>query len=335
MRRALELASLGLGQVSPNPLVGCVIVHDNKIIGEGWHKKYGGPHAEVNAVNEVLDTALLPESVVYVNLEPCSHFGKTPPCADMLVDKGVRRVVISNRDPNPKVAGKGIERLRAAGIEVTEGVLVKEGRWLNRRFLTNMQKGIPYVILKWAESADGYMASSTREPIWISNERSRQRVHQWRSEEDAVLVGAGTAAKDNPKLNVRGWTGRHPTRIVLDPNLRLPKDLHLFDGTEVTLCYNCVKRDASAKLEYIQVSAANFLTGVLGDLLSRNVGSVMVEGGPYTLQKFIEAGLWHEARVFRSGQPLGEGVPAPQWTAQAIMTDRSTGDEFSLYRNEE
>lgn len=335
MRRALELASLGLGYVSPNPLVGCVVVHDGRIVGEGWHQKYGGPHAEVNAIREVNDEDLLPDATVYVNLEPCSHFGKTPPCADLLVEKRVKRVVIANRDPNPKVAGQGIERLRAAGIDVTEGVLSREGRWLNRRFFTAMEKRVPYVTLKWAETADGFMASSTRKPVWISNERSRQRVHQWRAEEDAVLVGAGTAEIDNPRLNVRDWTGRNPVRVVLDPKLRLPSSLHLFDRSQATLSYNCIKSDRKDNLEFIQVREENFLHEVLADLLLRGVGSVMVEGGPHTMQKFIEAGLWHEARVFRSEELLKEGIPAPRMTTEAVMTDHSSGDVLSVYLKED
>jgi diaminohydroxyphosphoribosylaminopyrimidine deaminase/5-amino-6-(5-phosphoribosylamino)uracil reductase len=335
MRRALELASLGLGHVSPNPLVGCVVVHDGRIVGEGWHQKYGGSHAEVNAIRQVNDDDLLPDATVYVNLEPCSHFGKTPPCADLLVEKRVKRVVIANRDPNPKVAGQGIERLRAAGIDVSEGVLAREGRWLNRRFFTAMEQHIPYVMLKWAETADGFMASSARKPVWISNERSRQRVHQWRAEEDAVLVGAGTAEIDNPRLTVRDWSGRNPVRVVLDPKLRLPSSLHLFDGTQATLFYNWIKSDRKGNLEFIKIREEDFLHEVLVDLLLRGVGCVMVEGGPSTLQKFIETGLWHEVRVFRSEKLLKEGVPAPRITSQPFMTDTTTGDTLSIYLKED
>lgn len=333
MKRALELASLGLGHVSPNPLVGCVIVQGGRIIGEGWHQRFGGPHAEVNAIQQVADLSLLPEATVYVNLEPCSHVGKTPPCADLLVEKKVRRVVIANGDPNPQVAGKGISRLHSAGIEVTEGILEQEGRWLNRRFLTNMETRLPYVILKWAEDAEGMMASSDQKPVWISNERSRQRVHQWRTEEDAVLVGARTAEMDDPQLNVRDWTGRNPVRIVLDPALRLPTQLHLFDRSVPTLFYNCQKSTSEENLERIQVPKKGFLAAVLRDLLIRNVGSVMVEGGAFTLQGFLDAGLWHEARIFRSATRLPGGIKAPRLNADEFMTDRTTGDVLSIYRN--
>lgn len=334
MRRALELAGFGLGHVSPNPLVGCVVVHEGRIIGEGWHKAFGGPHAEVNAIRQVENASLLPDSTVFVNLEPCSHFGKTPPCADLLVEKRIRRVVIANRDPNPNVAGQGVERLRAAGIAVTEGIMAEEGRWLNRRFFTNMEKRVPYVVLKWAESSDGFMALPNRERVWISNKRSRQRVHQWRTEEDAVLVGAGTAAADNPRLDVRDWTGRNPTRVVIDPKLRLPGHLHLFDGSLPTLCYNTTRNDRGRNLERIRVSSDNFLLDILADLLRREIGSVIVEGGPFTLQKFLDAGLWHEARIFRSGQSMKEGVPAPHFDAEPFQVDRATGDTLLIYLNE-
>lgn len=333
MRRAMELATLGLGHVSPNPLVGCVVVHDDRIIGEGWHRNFGGPHAEVHAINQVVDSSLLPFSTVYVNLEPCAHFGKTPPCADMLVAKRVRRVVIANHDPNPKVAGKGIDRLRAAGIEVEVGVLAEAGRWLNRRFFTNMEHHRPHVILKWAESADGYMASSRREPLWISTVYSRQRVHQWRAEEDAVLVGAGTAEIDNPQLTVRDWSGRNPVRVVIDPTLRLPHELRLFDRSQRTLVVNCLRSGAESNLEFIQVSEENLLSELLAELLRRNIGSLLVEGGPYTLKKFVELNLWHEARVFRSRNSLKEGIAAPRLNAQPITSDQATGDEQLTYLN--
>ncbi|HET9131456.1 MAG TPA: bifunctional diaminohydroxyphosphoribosylaminopyrimidine deaminase/5-amino-6-(5-phosphoribosylamino)uracil reductase RibD, partial [Terriglobia bacterium] len=212
MRRCFDLALKGIGSVSPNPLVGCVITHNDEIIGEGWHKKYGGPHAEVNAIASVADQSLLPSATVYVNLEPCSHHGKTPPCADMLVAHRVKKVVISNVDSNELVAGKGIEKLRNAGIEVVTSILESEGRDLNRRFFTFMEQRRPYIILKWAQTTDGFMSRGSYDPSRISNELTQQLVHRWRSEEDAFLVGTQTAAVDNPKLNVREWTGRNPVR---------------------------------------------------------------------------------------------------------------------------
>ncbi len=329
----MELAKLGLGSVSPNPLVGCVIVTDGRIIGEGWHQQFGGPHAEVNALQSVTDSTLLQKATVYVNLEPCSHFGKTPPCADKLVQTGVQRVVIANRDTNPLVGGKGIEKLRAAGIEVTEGLLKEEGLQLNRRFFARIEQGIPYIILKWAESADGFMATNEKKPTWISNEYSRQRVHQWRSEEDAVLVGTNTAAIDNPELNVRHWTGRNPQRVVIDKSLRLSTSLHLFDQSQPTLCYNLQRNEAQNNLTFVKLNEENFLSDLLHDLSNRNIGSVIVEGGAQTLQSFIAGGWWHEARIIRSKNILGDGVPSPVLRGVPLYDDEITGDRLSVVLN--
>jgi len=333
MRRAMELAGLGLGSVSPNPLVGAVVVCDDRIIGEGWHKKFGGPHAEVNALHAVADSSLLPSATVYVNLEPCAHTGKTPPCADLLVENNVKRVVISNRDPNPKVGGRGVEKLRAAGIQVTEGVLQKEGRWLNRRFFALMEEGIPYVILKWAETTDGKIAAVGPVPSWISNIYSRQRVHQWRTQEDAVLVGSRTAEIDNPLLTVREWTGRNPVRVVLDPTLRLPDTLHLFDGTQPTLRYNQVKNAPGQHAIDVKIESNELLPEVLSDLAKRNIGSVIVEGGRETLCGFIGGGWWHEARIFTAPHELGDGMPAPEIHGEVIAEDTISGDRLTVQIN--
>ncbi|EMR01058.1 bifunctional diaminohydroxyphosphoribosylaminopyrimidine deaminase/5-amino-6-(5-phosphoribosylamino)uracil reductase RibD [Cesiribacter andamanensis] len=233
MQRALELARLGAGRVSPNPLVGCVVVHQERIIGEGWHRQWGGPHAEVNALESVADKALIAQSTVYVSLEPCNHWGKTPPCTDLLLQHTPRRVVICNADTNPRAAG-GLARLQEAGIEVATGLLAEEGRWLNRRFFTSVEKGRPHIILKWAQTADGYMARSDYSSKWISNPYARQLVHKWRSEEDAILVGSNTARHDNPRLTNRDWAPaqahalRQPLRVVVDRMLSLPEELHLF-----------------------------------------------------------------------------------------------------------
>lgn len=333
MRRAMELAGLGLGSVSPNPLVGCVVVCDDRIIGEGWHKKFGGPHAEVNAINAVTNSSLLPSATVYVNLEPCSHVGKTPPCADLLVEKRVKRVVIANSDTNPLVAGKGIARLRAAGIEVSLGVLAQEGRWLNRRFFAYICEGRPYVILKWAESADGRMSSADGKPLWISNACSRRRVHQWRTQEDAVLVGAGTAELDNPRLNVRDWSGRNPVRVVLDPSLRLPDTLHLFDASQPTLRYNLVKDASDQNTTKVKIEGRELLPAAFSDLAKRNIGSVMVEGGRETLTRFIAGGWWHEARIFKAPHDLGEGMAAPKIDGELVSEDEIGGDRLSVVIN--
>jgi diaminohydroxyphosphoribosylaminopyrimidine deaminase/5-amino-6-(5-phosphoribosylamino)uracil reductase len=312
MRRAMELAGRGRGTVSPNPLVGCVIVYDGKIIGEGWHERYGGPHAEVHAVRSVTDQSLLSHSTVYVTLEPCAHHGKTPPCADMLVAAGVRRVVISNVDPNPLVAGKGIEKLRAAGIEVSIGLQQREGLELNRRFFTMIQKHRPYIILKWAQTADGFMARTNYDSKWISNPYSRQVTHKWRTEEDAILVGTNTALRDNPQLTVRDWTGRNPTRIVIDKNMSLPNNLNLFDATAATIRYNRLLDEVRPQEICVNIRTDNFLRGMLTDLHERKIQSLFVEGGPATLAEFIRQGLWDEVRLFIAPVRFGQGLPAPR-----------------------
>jgi diaminohydroxyphosphoribosylaminopyrimidine deaminase/5-amino-6-(5-phosphoribosylamino)uracil reductase len=332
MRRAQELALFGKGYVSPNPLVGCVVVHNDRIIGEGWHANYGGPHAEVNAVNSVTDKSLLSESTVYVNLEPCAHFGKTPPCADLLVHHAVKKVVISNVDPNPLVDGGGIRKLRQAGIEVVTGVLEKEGRELNRRFFIAIEKKRPCIILKWAQTADGFMAKENYDSKWISNAHSRQLVHKWRSEEDAVLVGTKTVFHDNPQLNVREWAGRNPIRIVIDRFLKLSPKLHVFDRTQPTLVYNVLKHEEHEKLVLARVDETDFLNGIVSDLQKRSIQSVLVEGGAQTLQFFIDAGLWDEARVFTSPHTFGKGIRSPQLHGNLVSSESVLTDTVSVYR---
>ncbi|MDJ1494340.1 bifunctional diaminohydroxyphosphoribosylaminopyrimidine deaminase/5-amino-6-(5-phosphoribosylamino)uracil reductase RibD [Cytophagaceae bacterium DM2B3-1] len=334
MRRALELASLGQGSVSPNPMVGCVIVHNNRIIGEGWHQKYGSWHAEVNAIQSVKekDLVLLPDSTVYVTLEPCAHFGKTPPCSDLLITKKVRRVVIANVDTNPLVGGKGIEKLKNAGIEVTTGILEEEGRWLNRRFFTFIEKNRPYIILKWAQTADRFIARSDYNSRWISNDWSRKLVHRWRGEESAIMVGTTTAQYDNPHLNVRDWTGEDPVRIVIDRHLRLSPSLHLFDQTQPTLCYNLKKDEASDYIQYIKcVSESTFLAEMMADLHQRKIQSVIVEGGSKLLQELILSDLWDEVRVFTSDQTFGTGITAPVFGGILIDKISIKKDQLSVF----
>ena len=314
MARALELASLGQGHVSPNPLVGSVVVHDGKIIAEGWHKKYGGPHAEVNAINNVADKSVLKESTVYVTLEPCSHFGKTPPCADMLIASKVKKVVVANLDPNPLVNGSGIHKLRASGIEVITGILDKKGREVNRRFFCFMEKQRPYIVLKWAETSDGFIARKNFDSKWISDEFSRQLVHKWRTEEDAVLVGMRTAQYDNPRLDVRDWSGRNPIRIVIDRFLKLSPTLNLFDGSQKTICYNVLKHEELHSTSMIRIDEEEFLTHLVHDIYKQNIQSVTIEGGAQTLQRFIDAGLWDEARIFVSPQTFQDGIKAPEFS---------------------
>ena len=331
MQRTFELAKLGQGSVSPNPLVGCVIVNDGVVIGEGWHKQYGEPHAEVNAVAMVKDKNLLSGSTVYVNLEPCSHTGKTPPCADLLIKHQVKKVIISNVDSNPVVGGAGIKKLTEAGIEVVTGVLKREGRQLNRRFFTFHEAQRPYIILKWAQTADGFIARSNYESRWISNEFSRQLVHKWRSEEDAVLIGTKTAAHDNPKLTVRDWSGRNPVRIVIDRFLRLPDKLNLFDGSEQTICYNLLKHEEHPNIKLIRLDEKDFLISMLDHLMKEKIQSLIVEGGSLTLSLFIEAGLWDEGRVFSSSRLFHEGISAPLLKGDLIAEEKIDSDLLKIY----
>ncbi|CAM3418588.1 Riboflavin biosynthesis protein RibD [Flavobacterium longum] len=317
MKRCLQLAENGLGTTYPNPLVGSVIVHKDTIIGEGWHRKSGEPHAEVNAVRSVKDQSLLKNSTLYVNLEPCSHFGKTPPCSDLIVSLGIPEVVIGTMDPHEKVAGKGIERLRAAGVKVTVGVLEQECLALNKRFFTFHNQQRPYVILKWAESADGFIAplhKETPQPVWISGEVSRQLVHKWRSEEQSILVGTQTVIDDNPRLNVRDWAGNNqPIRLVIDKSGRIPARSHIFDNQQPTVVFS--GKSVSSGEENIIFERLDFdqdtVPKLVKALYSRGIQSVIVEGGRQTLQSFIDAGLWDEARIFVGGASLKQGISAP------------------------
>jgi diaminohydroxyphosphoribosylaminopyrimidine deaminase / 5-amino-6-(5-phosphoribosylamino)uracil reductase len=327
MRRVFQLANQAKGHASPNPLVGCVIVHGGRIIGEGWHRHYGGPHAEVNALSSVENKEVLHESTAYVNLEPCSHFGKTPPCADLLINEGIRKVVISNLDTNPLVGGNGIRKLREAGVEVVTGILADSGRELNRRFFTFIEKKRPYIILKWAQTSDGFIARENYESKWISNEFSRQLVHKWRSEEDSVLVGSRTAAHDNPSLNVRDWTGRDPVRIVFDRFLKLDRKLKLFDGSQKTICVNVLKHEEHKNLSMMRVNEMDFLKEVMNHLHQANIQSLIVEGGATTLNLFIEIGLWDEARVFKSPRNFARGIPAPLIRGKVIHRE-NIGDDL-------
>lgn len=339
MTRALQLAALGRGFVSPNPLVGCVIVYDNRtgprIIGEGWHQRYGDAHAEVNAVQSVRaeDERLLPEATVYVTLEPCSHFGKTPPCADLLIAKRVRRVVVCNDDPNPLVAGRGLAKLQAAGIVVETGVLAAEGREVNRRFFTQMEQQRPYIILKWAETSDGFMGGPGSQPVAISGALAQRLVHRWRAEEPAIMVGTNTARNDNPRLNVRLWNGPNPTRIVIDKAGKLSSALHLFDGTQPTLCYTHQPARTEGNNTFVQLSEqGELLPQLMADLHKRGIQSVLVEGGSVLLNSLIEADLWDEMRVFRSPKMLTEGVKAPPVQGKLVSRQLIGNDEMSIYR---
>ena len=333
MRRALELAEWGRGHVSPNPTVGCVIVHHDLIIGEGYHQQYGGPHAEPNAVNSVQQPELLKEATVYVTLEPCSHVGKTPPCARLLIEKQVKKVVVAVEDPNPLVAGKGIQMLREAGIEVEVGVLEQEAAALNKRFLTQIQKKRPYVILKWAQTKDGFVARADYSSKWISNAHSRQLVHRWRAEEDAIMVGTKTAHYDNPRLNTRDWEGKDPVRVVIDKKLTLDNNLHLFDRSQPTICYNLEKGGAEENLDFVKLEQDFGIQDILDDLYRRNIQSLIVEGGSFLLQMFISEELWDEARVFIGGMRFGNGVPAPLLNQKPEEMRDIMGDLLCVYKN--
>ncbi|WP_214070308.1 bifunctional diaminohydroxyphosphoribosylaminopyrimidine deaminase/5-amino-6-(5-phosphoribosylamino)uracil reductase RibD [Mucilaginibacter sp. dw_454] len=319
MQRCLDLAILGAGKVSPNPMVGAVIVHNDQIIGEGYHQQYGQAHAEVNAVNQVLanfDNAedLLRGSTIYVSLEPCAHYGKTPPCADLLIKHRIPQVVVGCRDPFAQVDGKGIEKLEAAGINVVVGVLEEECRFLNRRFFTKVQHQRPYVILKWAQTQDGFFAPDDNSQLWITGPESRKLVHQWRSEEDAILVGKNTAAIDNPQLNVRYGDGRSPKRVVIDRRLELSHDLHIFDQSVETFIFNEVKTDVDGKIKYIALEDFDRYVPqyILYQLYLQDIQSIIIEGGAHTLNSFIEAGVWDEARVFTGEATLTSGIKAPK-----------------------
>lgn len=313
IQRCFELALQGAGTVAPNPLVGAVVVHDGKIIGEGFHAQYGGAHAEVNAIHAVpaAKKHLLPESTLYINLEPCNHFGKTPPCTDLIRQTGIRKIVFSNQDPNPVSTGGGA-LLRNCGCEVITGILEQEGAWLNRRFFTGILKHRPYVILKWAQSADGFFTRNTNEQHWITGEQSKQLVHRWRSEEAAILCGTNTIATDNPQLTNRLWMpGRQPLRIVLDRTLRLPQNLHVFDACASTLVIT-EKQEAHANAHYLRLAfGENFLNDLMHQLNVAGIQSVLVEGGAKLLTHFIRERMWDEARVFTGNIWFGEGIPAP------------------------
>jgi len=314
MERALQLAALGREWVSPNPMVGCVIVHDGLIIGEGFHQKYGEAHAEVNAVNSVVNKELLSNSTVYVTLEPCSHFGKTPPCADLLIKHKVKKVVVCNLDPFPQVSGTGVKKLQEAGIEVIIGVLAEVGEELNKRFFKAHRLGLPYIVLKWAETSDGFVANLDGNPIAISNTTTNITVHGWRSEETGILVGTNTVLTDNPKLNARNWPeANNPTRIIIDRNLRVQGDFHILDQKQKTLIYNLHKNQSIYNLEYIQIeSEIDFLKKMLFSLKNRGINSILVEGGPQLIQSFFDEQLYDEIRVIKSDIAIKEGINAPK-----------------------
>ena len=343
MERCIEIAKNGLGTTAPNPMVGCVIVHNQKIIGEGFTSSYGGAHAEVNAISSVNEKKLLSEATLYVTLEPCSHFGKTPPCADLIIARKIPQIVIGLSDPHEKVAGKGIAKLKAAGCDVITAVLEKECREHHKRFLTLHEKKRPYIILKWAETEDGFIApekehrKKSPEPFWITNQYSRQLVHQWRSEEQAILIGTKTAMEDNPKLDVRNWAGNPPLRVVLDRELKIDTDFHIFDRSIPTLVIT-EKTDREKQKEGIKYAVVDFSKNMAFEICKilheKNITSLLVEGGAQTLQTFIDANLWDEARVFKGKTSFNKGIKAPAITG--ILVDHKTiaSDSLKIYSND-
>jgi diaminohydroxyphosphoribosylaminopyrimidine deaminase / 5-amino-6-(5-phosphoribosylamino)uracil reductase len=317
IKRCVELAKNGFGTTYPNPMVGSVIVHDGKIIGEGWHRQAGEAHAEVNAIAAVKDKSLLAESTIYVSLEPCNHYGKTPPCSDLILKNKIKNIVIGTVDSYEKVAGSGIEKLKNAGCNVTVGVLEKECQELNKRFFTFHNKKRPYIILKWAESQDGFIAPLSREkqnPVWLSNEFSRQLVHKWRSEEQAILVGTTTVLADNPRLDVRDWHGQNPVRIVLDRLKKIDGSYHVMDKNSTTIVITEIENlESSEHLIYENTIFDNRLAErICAILYKHNIQSVIIEGGTKTLETFINACIWDEARFFSCPILLKEGIQAPK-----------------------
>jgi diaminohydroxyphosphoribosylaminopyrimidine deaminase/5-amino-6-(5-phosphoribosylamino)uracil reductase len=336
MSRCLALAANAIGHVSPNPMVGAVLVYDGRIIGEGYHEQYGKAHAEVNCINNVKegDKHLIKDATIYVSLEPCAHHGKTPPCADLIIANNIKQVVVGSDDRNPLVAGKGITKLRNAGIKVTEHVLQKECDFLNRRFMAFHREHRPYIILKWAESADGFFAPHDEKKMWLTNEYSKKLVHKWRTEEDAILIGTKTALIDDPLLTARLCEGRNPTRILIDMNLKVPQDSNIFNDDALTIVYNNHKEGLESGTVFIKVNSTNDLPQLIAaDLYHRKVQSVIIEGGAYTLTQFIEQGLWDETRIFISPTLLNGGIKAPSIAGSISHVQQILSDKLMIKMN--
>lgn len=337
MRRCLELAQRAKGYTAPNPMVGAVLVHEDRIIGEGWHRHYGEAHAEVNCFEQVsaADRHLIPESTMYVSLEPCAHYGKTPPCARRIVQERVKEVIIANKDPFPQVSGNGISILEEAGIAVQTGILADEARWVNRRFFCFHEHRRPYIILKWAESADGFIAPADRSRYQLSDRYSNALVHQWRTEEAAILVGFHTAMNDNPRLTARHRPGRQPLRIALDRALKLPQTHYLFDEETPTWVLNEREERTSGYLQLVLLPFDDLLLpALLGRLYQEQKLSLIVEGGAALLNSFIKAGLWDEARVLTTRMPLQHGIAAPELTHGTLCSETPLkADTLRLWTN--
>lgn len=339
IKRCLELAEKGKGRVAPNPMVGAVLVHNSRVIGEGWHQKYRESHAEVNCLENVSDEDkhLIPESTMYVSLEPCAHHGNTPPCAERLVKERVKKVVVCNADPFDKVSGKGFRVLDDAGVDTDKGILQEEGRWINRRFFCYNELKRPYIILKWAQTKNGFFAPLDRSRFQISNKHSAQLLHKWRTEEDAIMVGATTALHDDPELTARNWNGKNPLRIVLDKKLNLRRESKLLNNKAETWVINESRSKSVDNITYIQF---DFGEGILPQLMeklhSAKVQSLIIEGGAKLLQSFINANLWDEARVFHGEIVMNEGIVAPALanSISAFSSDLN-GDVLNVYTNKD
>jgi diaminohydroxyphosphoribosylaminopyrimidine deaminase / 5-amino-6-(5-phosphoribosylamino)uracil reductase len=349
MQRCLQLAAMGAGAVAPNPMVGAVLVCNNRIIGEGYHEKYGEAHAEVNCINNVAeaDKALIEKSTMFVSLEPCAHFGKTPPCADLIIKNKIPHVIIGCRDSFAAVDGRGIERLQAAGVRVILGILENECRELNKRFFTFHEKQRPYIILKWAQSSDGKIASlnsseggtlehAVSERLLISNEFTNRLVHKWRAEEAAIMVGTNTALLDDPALTARLWPGNNPVRLVIDMDLKLPSSLKLFDGTVKTIVFNQLKQEIAEDLSFYKIDKdERFVPQILNALYKLQLQSVIIEGGTKLLQSFIDENAWNEARVINNEElTIDNGLSAPVLKDNNLFDEQKMkNDKISFFRN--
>lgn len=333
IRRCIELAQKAIGNTYPNPLVGSVIVHNDKIIGEGYHYKAGENHAEINAINSIEDKSLIPESTIYVSLEPCAHFGKTPPCALKIVELGFKKVVIGAMDSHDKVNGKGKKIIQDAGIEVTSGILEKECIELNKRFFTYHEKRRPFIILKWAESGDRFMDKDFK-PTQISNSLTKQFVHQLRSNEHSILIGTMTALRDNPSLTTREIVGRNPIRILIDIDLKVPTDFNIYSNEAETLVFNSVKEGEEGNIKFIKTSRENFIKNMLKKLHELQIQSIIVEGGSLVLQQFIDANLWDETIIIKNKNlVLENGTKAPRFNQTSLDTQDFRDNVIEFYKN--
>lgn len=337
MQRCFDLARLAAGRTSPNPMVGAVLVHGDRIIGEGFHTRYGQAHAEVEAVRSVAkaDRGLIKDATLYVSLEPCSIFGRTPPCTDLILREQIRKVVIACRDESPGVNGEGVAILRKHGVEIIEGVLSEAGRWLSQPRNTFVSRQRPYIILKYAVSADGFLGLASGQPFWLSNAFSKRLAHRWRSETDAIMVGAGTALIDDPQLNTRLFPGPSPIRVIPDRRLRLPAHLRIFDDSVPTLIFT---QDVPPvhdlkRTEFIRLEQQPFLQALLRELHSRNIQTLMLEGGKAMLDQYIALGLWDEARVFFTPHYLPGGLAAPVLGLPPVREMKLGSDRLCVYRN--